>query len=62
MTKREIYEVLSRDDWRKIEFFDHRWWKMPLEDRVLFHLHDQIKNGTFHPDNWRLRNVKDEQE
>jgi len=55
MTKQEIYEALARGEWYRIEFFEHRWWRMPLEDRVLFHLHYQIKSETFHPDNWRLR-------
>ena len=61
MTKTEIYEALARGEWHRIEFFEQqRWWRMPLEDRVLFHLHDQIKRETFHPDNWRMR--KDEVE
>jgi len=59
MTKTEIYEALARGEWRRIEFFEQqRWWRMPLEDRVLFHLHYQVKRCTFNPESWRMR--KDE--
>ena len=59
MTKTEIYEALARGEWHRIEFFEQeRWWSMPLEDRVLFHLHYQVKRCTFNPESWRMR--KDE--
>jgi hypothetical protein len=64
MTKQEIYKALIRGDGDRLEwqYEPNIWLRLWEEFDVLNQLLYDLRHDSFHSDNWRLRNVKDEQE
>jgi len=64
MTKQEIYKALIRGDGDKMEWRHepNKWLPLWDECGVLDQLLTDLRYDLFNPDNWRLRNVKDERE